>query len=228
MNPSRSLMFFSLGFAVFLLSPAYLVASAPPEGLLRVGDLLDLFTPLVLVPLYALLLYQRDGAWPRWPKMLLFLLLCAAWVEGHSVHLAANALGHLLDAQPPSAAYRLDYFLDEHLSHVVWHAAIILLACLLLVRGKLEMEVSRLSCIVSAVPYGFSYFAITVEGQTSAMGIVAALALSGFIASKFRERRRDAYSVFFLIAHLLALILYLIWFLMNGGLPQFSEVGLLK
>ncbi len=228
MHPSRSLALFSLAFAFFLLSPAYLVASAPPHGLLRVGDLLDMLTPLALLPLYALLLYQRHGAWPRWPKMILFLVLSALWVEGHSMHLAANALGHLLDARPLTAAYRLDYFLDEHLSHVLWHAAIILLAVLLLVQAKREEVDSPVSCIVGAVPYGFSYFAITVEGQTAALGILAAFALSGWIASSFKERKKDAYSVFFLSAHLLALALYLLWYLMHGGLPQFSEVGLLK
>ena len=228
MKLSRSLLLFSLAFALFQLGPAYLPYSAPPQGLLRVGDLLDLLTPLVLLPLYASLLWHRHGGWPGWPKMILFLVLIAAWVEGHSLHLAANALGHLIVQQASSPAWRLDYFLDEHLSHVIWHSAIVLLS-LVLLNGPLTN--ARVPALVSAsfgLPYGFCFFAITVEGQTPAIGILAALSISIWLGSRFRERKEDAMSVFFASGYLFALVLYLVWYLMQGGLPQFSEVGLIK
>jgi hypothetical protein len=98
----------------------------------------------------------------------------------------------------------------------------------LLFGKRVRGEFSRLACIVGAVPYGFSYFAITVEGQTAAMGIVAALALSAWITRQLRKGEKNAFSVFFLSALLLALALYLFWFMLHGGLPQFSEVGLLQ
>ena len=225
---SRSLLVFSVAFTFFQLSPAYLPYSAPPHDLLRVGDLLDLCTPLVLLPLYALLLWHRHGGWPGWPKMILFLVLLAAWGEGHSLHLAANALGHLIVPQASSPAWRLDYFLDEHLSHIIWHSAIILLS-LVLLNGPLgDTKVPTLASASFGLPYGFSFFAITVEGQTPAIGILAALSILVWLGSRWKNRKGDALSVFFASGYLLALLLYFVWYLMQGGLPQFSEVGLIK
>jgi hypothetical protein len=142
--------------------------------------------------------------------------------------LAANALGHLIDPQGATPAWRLDYFLDEHLSHIIWHCAIISLSLILLQGPVGNTRVSPFACAMSGLPYGFSFFAVTVEGQTPALGILAALSIVTWIGSKWKGRKRDAMSVFFASGYLLALLLYLIWFLMHGGLPEFSEVGLLK
>src|SRR5206468_2699158 len=58
----------------------------------------------------------------------------AAWVEGHGIHLAANAIGHLLKDQP-GPAQDLTEFWDERFGHYLWHSAALGLTALVLVRA---------------------------------------------------------------------------------------------
>lgn len=49
---SRVVLAFSVAFAVFLIGPALLPSSFPAYPLITVGDVFDILTPLVLLPLY--------------------------------------------------------------------------------------------------------------------------------------------------------------------------------
>lgn len=52
---ARLTLIFAILFAVFIIAPAFLNGQFAPYPLLKSGDVLDLLTPLVLIPLYWLL-----------------------------------------------------------------------------------------------------------------------------------------------------------------------------
>jgi hypothetical protein len=52
---SRLTLVFSITFAVLIISPAFLNRQFGPYPLMKTGDVIDLFTPLILIPLYWLL-----------------------------------------------------------------------------------------------------------------------------------------------------------------------------
>jgi hypothetical protein len=126
---SGTTLVFAVTFAIFALTPAFLNSQFAPYPLTKVGDWFDLLTPLVMLPLYWLLL---QGGWqataaPRFT--LLFLLLAAVWAQAQGMHLAANAIGHLL-SEGDGDVYTLTHFFDEVLSHYLWHGAVMGLAAL--------------------------------------------------------------------------------------------------
>ena len=53
-------LLFSIAFLVFFMAPPFLNQMFGPYPLMKVADVFDLFTPLVLIPLYWLL-FRLDG-----------------------------------------------------------------------------------------------------------------------------------------------------------------------
>ena len=123
----RALLAYAVALAAFLLVPPYLKAFVGPPQAFTLQEAADLFTPLVVIPL-AWLVFDLAGGFGR-RGLVAFLVIAALWVEGQGIHLAANAIG---DAFPPGGAetfYQtvpgdLDLWLDETLSHWMWHVGV--------------------------------------------------------------------------------------------------------
>lgn len=80
--------------------------------------------------------------------------------------------------------------------------------------------------LIAGLIYGFSYFLIVIEAGTAPVGITFAVLIVLF--GIFRGRHycnQKTLLAFFSTAYALAVLLFIIWAIMWGGLPQFSEVG---
>lgn len=66
---SRIALLFSVLFAVFIISPALLSKQFGPYPLMRTGDIVDIFTPLILIPIYWILFQLATEAHQRRAKL---------------------------------------------------------------------------------------------------------------------------------------------------------------
>ena len=227
------LSLFFLNLLIFFRTP---LAVYP---LLNLQDALDLLTPVVLIPLYGILFYAAGREAPELGATLVFLGLVSLWAAGQGIHLAANAIDNLMEAQAEAGLiqlegnelYRLVYFLDEGLGHVVWHLGLLGLAGLLVWREWRDPAGQRTAWWPTGlfgVVYGFILFAITVEGQTVWLGFpfAALLVVIGLAAGASRLRGQPLLA-FFLVACGFACLLYAAWGIYWGGFPEFGAVGLL-
>lgn len=233
MNTLRRLVLvFAILYAVFLIAPALLSSQFAPYPLLKNGDIFDLFTPLVLLPLYWLMLEHGGTGEATARERLVFVVLAAAWAMGQGMHLGANAVGHLLDDFQATDAYALNHFLDEDLSHYIWHAASIGLIILLLVRQTRAPFAGERSSLVmegvAALVYGLTYFIVTIEAGTLPLGLPFAAAIVVFGLVTRTRLREQPLSAFFVFAFAIALVFFAGWGLYWRGFPQFSEVGIIK
>jgi hypothetical protein len=222
---------FAIAFIVLFLAPPFLPYRFDPYPLINWADVVDLATPLVLIPLYWLLL--AEYGWPRstaWTVA--FLVLAAAWVDGHGIHLAANAIGHLLKAQP-GAARDLTEFWDERFGHYLWHSALLGLSGLILVAAARATAAPRPGPlwmgVAAALIYGFAMFLIGDEAGTAPLMLAFGAA---FVVAAWSIRTRVLGSpilTMFAGGYGLLVVLFAIWFVYWGGrLPQFSDLGWIK
>lgn len=222
-------------FTVFHILPAFI--SYEIRNRLLAADLFDLLTPFVVVLLtYRIYRVLSGGASSPTPSRVRFLLILGAvtFVEGHGMHLSANAIGRHLVEQMGSAAYRLGYFFDEILGHLLWDSGTILLTAGFVVLGigthqKAVTVRQSPALLLSGAMFGFTYFANAVEGQTTPLTLPVAMLFVVWIAVILVIRRIKLFAnpmlCFFLCGYCVALVLFCIWFALQGGLPQFSEVG---
>jgi hypothetical protein len=222
---------FAVAFIVLFVAPPLLPYTFSPYPLVHWADVVDLLTPLVLIPLYWLLFAPKSApSSVGWT--LAFLVLAAAWVEGHGIHLIANAIGHLNHSQPGTAR-DLTEFADEKFSHYLWHAATLALSALVLlrrVRWPGQAAGTWWPGIVAAAVYGFAIFLIGDEGGTPLLVVPFAAAVT-VAAIRIGGRRLLASPILtmFGLGYPVALALFVIWFVYWGGrLPQFSEIGIIK
>ena len=230
-----ALLAYAVALAVFLLVPPYLKASVGPPAAFTLQEAADLLTPLVVIP-FAWLVFDLAGGLGR-RGLVAFLVIGALWVEGQGIHLAANAIG---DAFPPGGAaafYRtvpgdLDLWLDETLSHLMWHAAWVALSILLLAAATRAgvPPIPRVSATaaVAGLIHGATFFVVSVEGVTTLLGIPASILILAWTLRAWQHgfARRPAVS-FFLVTSLVTLAGYVGWGALNGWtLPEFSKVGL--
>jgi hypothetical protein len=222
---NRLLLIFAVLFTVLLMGPAFISSSFGLYPLMRLGEILDLLTPLILIPIYWLLLELRPETPPsRWQN-LVFLLLAVLWVEGHGMHLAANSIGHLLKALVGTDAHALTEFYDEVLSHYLWHIAVVALALLLLYRqwrypfatGSQGVVLG----ILAGILYGFVYFTIIVEARTAPLGVPFAFLVPLFAMIWGRkEFNRQPVLLFFTVSCLVALGFFVGWAIYWRELPE--------
>lgn len=230
---SRLIMVFATLSLVFFLGPALFSQQFGPYPLLRNGDVLDLLTPLVLIPVYWLLFQIRRELTPNQREMMAFLILAALWVMGQGMHLAANSISHLMEEMKHSDAYTLTHFYDEMVSHYLWHVGIVGLSALLLYRQwrnpfPATGATTRLTSVAGAI-YGATFFGVIVEAGTAPLGIPFAVLVGifGLVAGR-RQWQSQPLLLFLLVSSLISLVLFSAWAIYWSGLPQFSEVGLIK
>ncbi len=230
---ARLILIFAVAYAVLIISPAFLDGQFPAYPLIKWGDVTDLLTPWILLPLYWLL-YRVDARTPPGTREnVAFLVLAALWVQGQGMHLAANSIGHLLDSQKGTDPQLLTHFYDEGLSHYLWHLGVVGLAALLLWRQwQHPFKGERSSLVmesVGGVIYGLTYFVSTVEAGTGWLGVPFAAGVVAFGLLRGRQAvREQPILAFSLVAYGLAAILFLGWAIYWQGFPQFSEVGIIK
>jgi hypothetical protein len=225
-------LIFSIVFAVFFMGPPLLSMQFGVYPLMKFGDALDILTPLVLIPLYWLLFRISGNTPPSFRENLVFIIIAALWVEGQGMHLTANSIRHLMGGIEGTDIATLSYFYDEVLSHYIWHFGIVGLSLLLIYRQWRSPFVEEMPGywipVVSGIIHGFSLFVIVVEAQTAPLGIPYAVVMTLFGIIWGRKRfRNQPLLLFFFITGLVAVVLFAIWGIYWGGLPEFSEVGII-
>lgn len=228
----RLTLLFAVLFTILLVGPAFLGSPFGPYPLMETGNVLDLLAPLILIPLYWLLLELRPEEPPTRGKNLVFLVLAAFWVMGQGMHLAANSIGHLLAGLEGADVYKLTTFYDEVLSHYLWHFGVVALSVLLLYRQSRRPfggERRGLALgIIAGILHGFAFFLIVNEGATLPMGFPFAVLATLFGLVRGRNRLREEPLLLFLtVAYLVATLFFVGWGIYWGGWPEFSEVGLI-
>jgi hypothetical protein len=226
-------LIFSIAFTVFFLAPPLLSYKFGPYPLMHRADIFDLFTPLVLIPLYWLLFQLDENKPPASKLTILFSIFVAFWVLGQGMHLAANSIGHLLEDMKGTDAYILTNFYDEVLSHYLWHFGVIGLSGLLIYRQWwntfTEGQALKWAIILAGIFYGFTYFALVIEGATTPMGVpFSVVAVVLMLIYGRNKLTQQPVLFFFLVGYLFAIVLFLIWGIWWGGLPEFSQVGIIK
>ncbi len=244
---ARLTLIFAILFAVFIIAPAFFSDRFAPYPLMKSGDVLDLLTPLVLIPLYWLLfqihevrgspVVKRLGLSdphrpPSQKEMLVFLIFAALWVEGHGMHLVANSIGHLTQPYSGSEIEQLTHFYDEILSHYIWHFGLVGLSILLIYRqwqNPFTKQRSGLRFEITAgIIHGFNYFIDIVESATTILGVPFAAGVVLFVLIWGRQHlRQQPILAFFFVSYSLACLFFLGWGLYWGGLPEFSKVGII-
>ena len=202
-------------------------------------DVIDLLTPIVLIPVYWLMFRNSSTREKNQIGEILFIVLAAMWVLGHGIHLAANSIDNLIENLAKNQelditgteVYKLAYFLDENLSHYLWHGAIIGMAVLLSFnewRRPIETKTNWWLTSIAGINYGFATFCVFNEGQTVALGFPFSFLFT--IVTLFWLRKllpQRPIIAFFFISSLVALILFASWGIYWGGFPEFTDVGLI-
>jgi hypothetical protein len=237
-NLSLLTLVFAVLSAVFFLLLIFFRTPFPLYPLMSYQDALDLLTPLVLIPIYWLLFKLAVGQGPILWEEIAFMVLAAVWVEGQGMHLAANAIDNLIENLAGDQVidilgtdiYRLTYFIDEHLSHYLWHIGVVGLAALLMYRDwrrPAGIATCWWAVILGGVIYGFTLFCIFLEGQTVALGLPFVLIVTLLGLAWWRKLLgQKPLLAFFTVSCLAAAALFVGWGLYWGGFPQFTEVGL--
>lgn len=213
---SRLIFVFALLFAILILAPAFLGSEFGPFPLLKTGDVVDLFSALILLPFYWFLFQVKPGQLPKQMEMVLFMVLAGAWASGQGLHLSANSIGHLLQDMQDSDVYLLTYFYDEDLSHFIWHLGIIGLSTLIIYRQWKHPFIAGNSIqsliFIAGLLYGLTYALAIMEGGTGYLGVpFAFLATAAIFVFGRLSLKQEPLNLFFLIAYLLASIIFIIW-----------------
>jgi hypothetical protein len=228
---SITVLVFSIAFAIFIMGPPLLGIEFGPYPLMQIADVLDLFTPLVLLPLYWLL-FRLDGKPATISENLLFMIFIAFWALGQGMHLSANSIGNIMEGMESADVFKLTHFYDETLSHYLWHFGVISLSGLVIYRqwrNPITTEKpAKVFLVLAGIFYGFTFFAMVIEGATVPMsqplGIL--LLVVTFILGRKRFNEEPIIFMFF-IAYLIATILFAVWGIWQGGFPEFTEVGII-
>ena len=229
---ARLTLIFAISFAIFIIAPTFLSDRFVAYPLMKSGDVLDLLTPLVLIPLYWSLFQIQPISAPSQREVLTFLIFAVLWVQGQGMHLAANSIGHLIQPYDDSKLRQLTYFYDEILSHYIWHLGLVGLSALLIYRQWQNPFFKQRSSlkfeITAGIVHGFNYFIDVVESATTMIGVPFAIGVVIFTSIWGRQHLRyQPILTFFFVSYLIACLFFLGWGLYWGGLPEFSQVGII-
>ncbi len=226
------ILVFIIAFAVFFIGPPFLGKPFAFYPLMKVADVFDVLTPLVLLPLYWLLFRMGQPKPIKLSRMVIFFIFAALWVQGQGMHLSANSIHHLVEGMEATDVYTLTYFYDEVLSHYIWHIGIMGLSAFIIYRHwqnpYADEPVPLWPILLAGVIHGFTLFLIVIEAGTAPLGVTFAFlaGLFGLIWGRRKIRQRPV-ATFFFISYSVATLFFAGWGIYWQGLPQFSEVGLL-
>jgi len=200
-----------LAFALAVLAFHHL----PTIDLLNLGIVIDGFTPLAVVGTAAAVVLSER---PTVPTLVVAFLAALAYVDGHGIHMAANAIN---GADPTGLAGERAELWDERIGHIVWHVGWfgLVLAFCLAERDRPGTIPGPLGSAIAVVALGFTLFTSTVEGQTWPLMLAAAALFVGWAAVARRPLLVRSAAAFALAAALVG-----IWALWQGGVPEFTEV----
>lgn len=229
---ARLTLIFSVIFGVLIISPALFNQQFDSYPLMKMGDIIDLFTPLILIPLYWLLFQVSREKTPSLNETTVFLILAALWVMGQGMHLSANSIGHLLGELQDRDVYQLAHFYDEVLSHYLWHFGLVGLSVVLLYRQWQHPFVGERTNLwlegLAGLIYGLVYFIAIIEADTTPLGVPFAILVTIFSLVWGREKlKQQPLLAFFSMAYLVATVFFVGWAIYWGGFPEFSEVGII-
>ena len=230
---------FAILMLVFIILLVFLRYPFPFYPLMSWQDVIDLLTPLVLIPVYWLMFRRASQRQANLTEEVLFVIVASVWVLGHGMHLAANSIDNLIEGLAKkgvldvtgSAIYQLAYFTDEHLSHYFWHIGMIGLAILILYREwvapSIQSPVWGLTWAAGVI-HGFTLFCVFLEGQTVLLGLpfTGLITLTTLLWGRKKIKEMPILAFFF-VSCLLAFVLLVGWWIYWGGFPQFSDVGLI-
>jgi hypothetical protein len=206
--PERALLAFAASVFVFHHLPT--VAG-------DVGEWVDLVTPFAVVGSAAVLLAAFR---PPMTALCAAFLAALFYVDGHGIHLAANSIA---EESPSGEAERVAHFWDEDFSHVEWHLGWIgLIGAFCLAERTSTRPLRPRVQLAAAMLLGITLFTNTVEGGTWWLQLVAA---GFFVAWAARDRRPLLLTT--AAAFVLASALTGAWAAWQGGVPQFSEEGVI-
>ena len=206
-----------------------------------IADIFDILTPFVMIfviyRIYLMLLphLRNNSGFPVKSVSVIILVFGAiSFVEGHGMHLSANAIARHLTPSKDLSLFALDYSFDEILGHIFWDSGIIILSLGIILMG-LHIDQKKLSnskqalIFLSSLICGFTYFVNAVEGQTVffTLPFAAAIPLAMWWITRrwgILFSRNPVLSLYFL-SYIVALFLFLIWGVWQKGFPEFSELG---
>ncbi len=242
MDVCRWVFIYGFVYAFFQVMPAFLKGGF--AGPVSSGDALDFLTPVTVIPAaLALFLKLRKermraaragSAGPSVLAAAVFILGLIAYVEGHGIHLSANAIDRLLHGQEGTSLYQAVYLFDEVISHYIWDGGVLIMAGGLILTG-MNLRFPGLSPVQwvylagGACFFGFSYAVNGIEGQTVPLTLPAAVLMVLICFWLDRKNRREggynAIVLFFLLGFLLSVLLFAYWGITRGGFPEFSALG---
>jgi hypothetical protein len=241
MDVCRWLFIYGFVYAFFQIMPAFIPGHF--AGPVSRGDAFDFLTPLAVIPV-ALAVFnklrkaaEKDGRASfrssKW-SVAVFVLGLICYVEGHGLHLSANAIDRLLGGQENTALHQSVYIYDEVISHFIWDSGVLIIAAGLILAG-IRVRFPRLSWAQwaflggGAACFGFAYAVNAIEGQTVVLTFPAAVLMALiclWIYGRGRRRREhNAAALFFLMGFLLSALLFAYWGIAHPGFTEFSELG---
>jgi hypothetical protein len=218
-----ALLAYAAALAVFLLAPPALHATVGPPGGFTAQELVDLLTPIVVLPLAWWVLDCLGGLSRR--ELVAFLLIAIVWVEGQAIHLATNAIGDVFspgDARGTfyaTEAGNLDHWFDEGLGHWLWHLAWAALSILILWRATVRRDwptAESLLSLAAGLMQGVTFFFVTVEGETTLLGIPLSLFILAWTTRERLGGSTNPVFRFFLVSSAVTLLLYAMWAIAYG------------
>lgn len=229
-NISGRLLIFASAYFILCLLPIF--TEFKLTGDVMVADMLDLLTPVVTVILIFRIVMAARGNRPLEGLSMAVLIVGAVlFVEGHGIHLSANAISRIL-GEGTSAAQRLSYFYDEVLGHILWDGGMILMMAGLAVvafQGRGVGETRTGLVLPASALFAFSCFTNSVEGQTVVFTLPIAVLFPVAVLSLSRNQgisiKENPIFMFLVSSYSMILMLFLFWGILNGGFPEFSKIG---
>lgn len=240
----RTILGFAISFTVFIIAPALLPQALAAGPAPRLGDVVDMLTPFVLIPWYYWL-YRSAEDWAfepaSGPLTALFMVAAILFIYGQGMHLAANSISHFLGDVPGADAYAITYFYDEVFSHYLWHLGALGFAGVLLWRHYQPVKKGvnmwhiggqqRRLLGVAAALYGLTVALAAIEGQTVLLDLPAAILIAVlFGLFWWRQRHLPGAPVFSFLGmgYIATAVVLAGWGLYWSGFPQFSDLGIIK